>query len=93
MSLVLIVNSLFMKKKNKIFSKRLCWTLLITLIVGLILGGVALYRLVWAPNFHPKETVYLYIDQTKDYASLCQQLTDSAACAHLGGFKLSLIHI
>ena len=87
MSLVLIVNSLFMKKKNKIFSKRLCWTLLITLIVGLILGGVALYRLVWAPNFHPKETVYLYIDQTKDYASLCQQLTDSAACAHLGGFK------
>lgn len=87
MSLVLIVNSLFMKKKNKIFSKRLCWTLLITLIVGLILGGVALYRLVWAPNFHPKETVYLYIDQKKDYASLCQQLTDSAACAHLGGFK------
>ena len=76
-----------MKKKSKIFPKRLCWTLLITLIVVLIMGGVTAYRLIWAPNFHPRQTVYLYIDQTKDYASLCQQLSDSAACGHLGDFK------
>ena len=76
-----------MKKKSKIFPKRLCWTLLITLIVALIMGGVTAYRLIWASNFHPRQTVYLYIDQTKDYALLCQQLKDSANCAHLGGFK------
>ena len=61
--------------------------LLITMVVGLIMGGVTVYRLLWAPNFHPRQTVYLYIDQTKDYARLCQQLKDSANCAHLGGFK------
>ena len=76
-----------MKKKSKIFSKRLWWMLLVTGVIGMMICGIIVYRVVWAPNFHPKQTVYLYVDQTKDYALLCQQLADSAACGRIGSFK------
>ena len=61
--------------------------LLVAGVIGMMIGGITVYRLVWAPNFHPKQTVYLYIDQSKDFALLCQHLTDSAACDRINGFK------
>lgn len=76
-----------MKKKSKIFLKRLCWLLLFTILIGVMGCAIMAYRIVWAPNFHPERTVYLYIDQKKDYTLLCQQLVDSAACERLTGFK------
>lgn len=55
----------------------------------LLIGGIGFwaYRLAWAPNFHPKGTVYVYVDEKKDFEDLCRQLRDSAGCQNLGGFE------
>lgn len=55
----------------------------------LLIGGIGFwaYRLAWAPNFHPKGTVYVYVDEKKDFEDLCRQLRDSAGCKNLGGFE------
>lgn len=45
------------------------------------------YRLVWSPNFTPKETVFVYVDKNKDFGDLCRQLVDSAGCDRIGSFK------
>ena len=58
-----------------------------TLIVGilsfiiLLLAGVGFwaYCLILAPDFEPRKTVYVYIDEKKDFGDLCRQLVDSAA--------------
>ena len=49
--------------------------------------GLWAYRLVAAPNFKPKSTVYVYIDNSKDFDNLCRQLKDSAACVRIGSFR------
>ena len=61
----------------------------ITLIIVLLLIGIGIggYRLLWAPNFMPEKTVYVYIDRQKDFEDLCTQLKDSAACLHIKNFK------
>ena len=46
-----------------------------------------MYRLAWAPNFKPDKTVYVYIDDKKDFDDLCRQLSDSANCLRIGSFK------
>ena len=46
-----------------------------------------MYRLAWAPNFKPDKTVYVYIDDKKDFDDLCRQLRDSANCLRIGSFK------
>ena len=76
-----------MKKNSKFLSKRFCLALLASLLILLTGGGRMTYRLIWAPNFQPKQTVYLYIDRQKDYALLCRQLVDSAGCARLTEFQ------
>lgn len=57
---------------------------LIFLLVGTAFWG---YRLAWAPNFMPKETVYLYIGKEKNFGDLCHQLIDSAGCSRIETFK------
>lgn len=50
-------------------------------------AGFGGYRLAWASNFLPKETVYLYIGKDKSFDGLCRQLVDSANCSRIGSFK------
>lgn len=66
-----------------------------TIIIGILLFVVILstgtgfwaYRLLWAPDFAPRETVYVYIDEKKDFDDLCRQLQDSAGCQRIETFK------
>lgn len=61
---------------------------IVVFLVFLLAGtGFWGYRLAWAPNFTPKETVYLYIGKDKDFGELCRQLIDSAGCNRIGSFK------
>ena len=55
----------------------------------LLIAGVGMwgYRLAWAPNFMPQETVYIYIGKDKSFTDLCRQLQDSADCSRIGSFK------
>lgn len=61
----------------------------IIVFLAFLLAGTAFwgYRLAWAPNFGPKETVYLYIGKDKNFDDLCRQLIDSAGCNRIGTFK------
>lgn len=61
---------------------------IVVFLVFLLAGtGFWGYRLAWAPNFTPKETVYLYIGKDKDFGELCRLLIDSAGCNRIGSFK------
>ncbi|WP_288208199.1 endolytic transglycosylase MltG [uncultured Parabacteroides sp.] len=61
----------------------------IALFFVLLMVGVGIwgYRLAWAPNFVPKETVYVYVGKDKSFTDLCRQLQDSAGCHRIGSFK------
>lgn len=85
--LVLIVNELICMEKS-IRSKWIVAGSLI-LVVLIVAGYVGLqaYQMVWAPNFTPEETVYVYVDDKKDFEALCHQLQDSASCRQLNTFK------
>lgn len=62
----------------------------IVLVVALLLGGMACYgyQLLFASNFAVEKTVFVYVDGKKDFDDLCRQLTDSADCKRIGGFRL-----
>lgn len=75
-----------MNKKKQ--SKRNIIAGILLFFVLLIAGvGVWGYRLAWAPNFMPQETVYIYIGKDKSFTDLCWQLQDSAGCSRIGSFK------
>ncbi len=75
-----------MNKKKQ--SKRNIIVGILLFFVLLIAGvGVWGYRLAWAPNFMPQETVYIYIGKDKSFTDLCRQLQDSADCSRIGSFK------
>lgn len=62
--------------------------IMVSLIVILLAGmGAWGYRLLFAPDFGTSKTVYVYINEKKDFADLCRQLKDSAECLHIGSFK------
>ncbi|OAV64711.1 YceG-like family protein [Bacteroidales bacterium Barb6XT] len=50
-------------------------------------AGVRAYTIVWGVNFIPEKTVYIYVDDRKDFDNLCRQLQDSAGCIHIDNFK------
>ena len=77
-----------MNIRRTFFSKKYGLAALMVLLLVLIGGGAWIYRMVWAANFHPQQTTYLYIDQKRDYEALCRQLVDSAGCERLGSFRL-----
>ncbi|MCD8136050.1 MAG: endolytic transglycosylase MltG [Parabacteroides gordonii] len=75
-----------MNKKKQ--SKRNIIAGILLFFILLIAGvGVWGYRLAWAPNFMPQETVYIYIGKDKSFTDLCRQLQDSADCSRIGSFK------
>ena len=77
---------LIMKKKK--MRKRAFIRGILSLTVLLVACvGVWAYRLVLAPDFKPSKTVYVYVDEKKDFNNLCRQLIDSAACSRIGSFK------
>ncbi|MDR1555865.1 MAG: endolytic transglycosylase MltG [Tannerellaceae bacterium] len=51
-------------------------------------AGTGIYRLLYAPGFANKETVYLYIDRQIGFDKLCRLLTDSAGISRPDDFKL-----
>lgn len=67
----------------------------VLLILLLLAGGAGYwgYRMVWMSNFEPSRTVYIYIDERKDFDHLCRQLTDSARCERLGDFRQLAAHL
>ena len=68
--------------------KRTLITGILSFIVLLLAGaGFWAYRLILAPDFEPRKTVYVYIDEKKDFGDLCRQLVDSAGCRRIGSFK------
>ncbi|MBC8601542.1 endolytic transglycosylase MltG [Parabacteroides acidifaciens] len=73
---------------GKKFSKRTVIIGILSFIVLLLAGtGFWAYRLLLAPDFAPRNTVYVYIDTRKDFDDLCRQLQDSAGCRRIGSFK------
>ena len=77
-----------MDLNKQILSRRPIIIALIAILVVLIGGGgFWVYRLAWAPNFKLDKTVYVYIDDKKDFDDLCRQLSDSANCLRIGSFK------
>lgn len=75
-----------MSKKK--LPKRIC--IIGTLAVAVILlAGIGFYgyRLVLAPNFGCPKTVYVYINNDRDFDDLCRQLKDSAGCRSMNTFK------
>ncbi len=80
-----------MGKKNR--SKRIIViSILIFICLVLIATGIWSYRLLWASNFVPDKTFYVYVDSRKDFENLCTQLKDSAGCTRIGSFK-QLAHL
>lgn len=76
------------KKKNTPVKRRHLWAGLAIALVLLMAGaGGWAYRLVGMPNFFPEKTVYIYIDEEKNFDALCRQLEDSAGCKHIGNFR------
>ncbi|MDL2277618.1 endolytic transglycosylase MltG [Parabacteroides sp. OttesenSCG-928-G07] len=64
--------------------------LAVILGVLLLLAGLVswyAYRLLWSPNFNAGKTVYVYVDERKDFTDLSRQLTDSAVCLNIETFK------
>lgn len=72
----------WIKKEYKVV-----WAVAGFLAVVLAVSGVEIYRWVWASNFYPGKTTYLYIDERKDFDALCRQLTDSAGCRRIADFR------
>lgn len=58
-------------------------------VAGLLLIAIGgwTYSLLWRSNFNPEKTIYIYVDNRKDFDDLCRQLTDSAECRQIGTFK------
>lgn len=86
---ILIFNCLLNKMSEKKISKK---SVILTVlgVTFLIAAGIGFwgYRLLYAPDFNKTHTVYLYIDQAKDFEKLCRQLVDSAGCERIKDFKI-----
>ncbi|MDH6304171.1 UPF0755 protein [Parabacteroides sp. PF5-5] len=73
--------------KHKKLKKPFIFILLTIFILILAGAGLWAYRLLYAPDFNAEQTVYVYVDEKKDFDELCRQLVDSAGCSRIGGFK------
>lgn len=75
------------KKNNPISRRRILRGIALFSVLVAIGAGWGAYRIVGMPNFVPEKTVYIYIDQKKDFQALCRQLEDSAGCKQISNFK------
>ena len=76
-----------MKKNTPGKRRRVLTTLAVALVLLLAGAGWWAYRIVGMPSFLPEKTVYVYVDQQKDFDALLGQLRDSAGCKQIGHFK------
>lgn len=68
-------------------SKKIIFSIIgIILVVGIIAGGI-LYKKIYSPFFNVKETVYVYIDEKKDYDNLLLQLQTVGKIKDIDLFK------
>lgn len=86
--LILIFNRLFCVVMNKQFFERRKILLgsMLFLVVLFAGAGIYTYRMLFYPNFAIDKTVYLYIDNTKNFLSFTKQLEDSAHIRNLKSF-------
>lgn len=70
------------KKKKKI----ICRVLILFLLTG-IMGAGGVYYYLFAPQFHPKHTVYLYIDRDDTVDSTYHKIQDTTRTGTLLGFR------
>lgn len=59
--------------------------ILVILVAG---AGIWGYRVLYTPDFNLDKTVYVYVDDRKDFEDLTQQLLDSAHMKQGGTFRL-----
>lgn len=80
-----MVNKVAMKRKK---SNKRIW-IGAALVLALFLVGLASwgYQVILSANFEPRKTVYVYVDERKDFGDLCRQLADSAGCKRIGDFR------
>lgn len=77
------------------FSKHKClWAVAIAVALFIVIAGCWGFMLTLAPNFRIQKTVYVYVDEKKDFSDLCAQLDSTAHCRHLSSFRqlASLMH-
>ncbi|MDR2809653.1 MAG: endolytic transglycosylase MltG [Tannerellaceae bacterium] len=60
------------------------WLSCFFLPVGAVLWGYASF---YTPGFANRKTIYVYIDDRKDFGNLCGRLIDSAGMTHPANFK------
>jgi UPF0755 protein len=69
--------------------KRFFFASILIFCVFLLAGaGFWGYRSFYASGFTNKKVVYVYIDDSKDFANLCRRLIDSAGMTHPKHFRL-----
>ncbi|MDR1880886.1 MAG: endolytic transglycosylase MltG [Tannerellaceae bacterium] len=76
-----------MEEKNRL-RRYVVAGIVVFVLLSLAGAGFWGYRLLYAPNFMPANTVYVYVDREKDFDDLCRQLADSAACSRIDAFKM-----
>ena len=61
-------------------NRKTIWTIIIISLISLILliGGVIIYKKYLSPFFDIKQTVYIYVNENKDYNDLLSQLQSIA---------------
>lgn len=60
---------------------------LVITVLLLVMAGFWTYRVLYGPDFDIKQTVYVYVDERKDFEDLCRQLEDSANCSSVDDFR------
>lgn len=74
-------------EKQKRSKKAILLTTLIVTVLLLAGAGFWFYRLLYAPDYAVKETVYIYINEEKNFDDLCRQLVDSVNCSNIQNFR------
>jgi UPF0755 protein len=67
--------------------KKLLYSLIISFVIILSVGSVIIYKKLYSPLFDIDKTVYIYIDEKKDYHNLLLQLQTTACIKNLRAFK------
>lgn len=76
-----------MRNKKKSLGRKIVWGSLLVLLTAMIASGIWGYNKFFLPAFDIEETVYLYVDDKKDYSELLLQLQTSARIKDLDSFK------
>jgi len=69
--------------------------LLISILVFLMIGAGAFFYIhsIISTKFNNKETVYIYIDESKDYENIIRQIKDSAKVENVDNFKMLALYL